>query len=152
MNADRVILVSDIYKVVTELLDSMTNKLFGKYMLTRYLLIYLLREALEADATGKELCKNPSEFLEQRNGRNRLRDALTQVAKPLVRILDNEATRRDKDDADGYFDYKNELKSPQKIQSMRATLIGHYQVVIDNKYAPTFSEAWQRTSTAGKAK
>ncbi|MGA7849886.1 MAG: AIPR family protein [Terriglobales bacterium] len=79
VDADRIVLANDIYNLVVAQLDSMTNNLFGKYGLTRYLIIYLLREALETDDVGKELCKHPSKFLAEPNGRKRLNDVLGKV-------------------------------------------------------------------------
>ena len=49
VTADRIILANDIRNVIVSLIDSMSNQFFGRYTLTRYLLIYLLREALETD-------------------------------------------------------------------------------------------------------
>lgn len=152
MNADRIIFVNELYTIVKGLLGSMANQLFGNYTLTRYLIVYLLREALETDDVGRELCKNPSSFLSQKNGRTKLREALAKVAAPVVRVLDTEATRRSKADADGFFDYKNELKSPEKVRAIRAIVISQYQVLIDNKYSPSFGDAWNGSSAAAKAK
>jgi hypothetical protein len=74
------------------------------------------------------------------------------MAAPLVRILDTEATRRSKSDANGFFDYKNELKSPEKVRAIRAIVISQYQVLIDNKYTPAFSQAWNDSATPVKTK
>jgi hypothetical protein len=153
VNADRIILANDIRNVVVGLLGSMSNELFGTYTLTRYLLIYLLREALETDATGMELCQNPSKFFSAKDGRRRVFDALRKVAVPIVRILDTWATKRNssKDEKD-FFDYKSELKSPRQVQEMRATVISSYQTMVDNKYAPSFSEAWNAPTVTVKEK
>ena len=143
VTADRIILANDIRNTIVGLLDSMSNQLFGRYTLTRYLLIYLLREALETDVTGKELCQDPSKFFGAKEGRKRVCEALKKVATPIVRILDTWATKRtsSKDEND-FFDYKSELKSPRQVQDTRATVISSYQTMVDNKYAPSSSEAW----------
>jgi len=142
VNADRIVLANDLYSIVAGLLDSMQNQLFGKYTLTRYAIIYLVREALETDPSGKELCSNPSGFLKGNGTRERLARALRAVVASIVTLLDKEATRRGANNAE-FFDYKSELKSPRKILDLRAMIIGHYQIVIDSGYAPSFSEAWK---------
>jgi hypothetical protein len=129
----------------------MSNQLFGKYGLTRYLIIYLLREALETDSAGKELCKKPSKFLGEQNGRKRLNEALGKIAASLVRILDGEVTRRNKT-AEVFFDYKSDLKSPKAVEALRATIISQYQIVVDNGYAPGFSDAWKNSALGAKKK
>lgn len=96
---------NDIYRLVVAQLGAMSNQLFGKYGLTRHLIIYLLREALETDAFGKELCKNPSKFLSELNERKRLIEALGKIVASLVRILDGEVTRRNNTSEHNFFDY-----------------------------------------------
>jgi hypothetical protein len=151
VNADRIVLANDIYNIVVSQLDSMSNQLFGKYGLTRYLIIYLIGEALEADSSGRELCKNPSKFLGEPNGRRRLNDVLGKLAAALVRILDGEVTRRGKTD-ETFFDYKSDLKSPKAVEALRATIIGQFQIVVDNGYAPKFSDAWRSSANSTKKK
>jgi hypothetical protein len=146
-------LVNDIRNVVMSLLDTMSNQLFGRYTLTRYLLIYLLREALETDPTGKKFCQDPSKFFAAKDGRKRVCDSLNKVAVPIVRILDTWATKRNSSkDENSYFDYKSELKSPRQVQEVRATVISSYQTMVDNKYAPSFSEAWNGLAVAATVK
>jgi hypothetical protein len=144
VNSDRIILAVTLYDVVASLLESMKNELFGKYALTRYAIIYLVREALETDEAGRELCANPSKFISDAASRARLASALKKVAAPIVKIVDNEATRREKDA--GFFDYKSDLKSPRKLAELRQIVISQYQIVIDNQYAPTFSAAMKKVT------
>jgi AIPR protein len=151
VDADRIVLANDIYNLVVAQLDSMANQLFGKYGLTRYLIIYLLREALETDETGKELCMNPSKFLNEPHGRKRLNEVLGKITASLIRILDGEVTRRNKT-YETFFDYKSDLKSPKAVEALRATIISQYQIVVDNGYAPRFSDAWKASAPAAKKK
>src|SRR5205807_1812707 len=76
VNADRIIATYDIYQCVMSKLDLMRDKLFGWYSLTRYVLLYLIRSALETEALGKAFCDNPSDFLNQPKGRARLNQSI----------------------------------------------------------------------------
>lgn len=153
VDADRIVLANDIYNIVVSRLGSMKNELFGKYSLTRYLVIYFVREALETDQLGKELCVNPSKFLKGKGSRGRVAKAIEKIATAIVKLLDTEATRRSKNGAE-FFDYKSDLKSPTKVEEIKAMIISQFQIVIDNGYAPSFSSAWGQTtkSKAGKRK
>ena len=71
------------------LIDSMSNQLFGWYTLTRYLLIYLLREALETEQVGKELCQNPSNSFAAKDGRKRVNEALKKTAIPIAALRES---------------------------------------------------------------
>ena len=99
---------------------------------------------MEGDNKGKRFCQNPSEF---RNMRDTLRkDIFPPLVKPIIRVLDNEATRRDELE-NGGFDYKRELKSPKAVQEMKGTIISQYQVILDNDYAPSFSKLLEKFSS-----
>ena len=67
VNADRIVILHDLYESVANTMNTMTNRLFGSYKSTRFFLVYLVREALEGDNKGKRFCQNPSEFRNMRD-------------------------------------------------------------------------------------
>lgn len=142
VDAYRVVALHDIFAIVMDKLSLMSNSLFARYSLTRYLLIYLIREALETDATGKEFCANPAGFISNASDRAHFKSCAASICASLVRFLDNEFKRKT---ADGmFYDYKRELKSPKAVQDLAAAIISQYQIVIDNGYAPKFTDEWGR--------
>ena len=78
VNAHRIVAVSDINARVVKCLDDIENRLLASYVLTRYLLLYLVRQALELDDQGKAFCANPYEFLAQTNGLSRIGASLNE--------------------------------------------------------------------------
>lgn len=148
VNADRIVLATIIYGIVVKLLETMKNELFGKYNLTRYLIIYLIREVLDNDEIGKDLCLYPSKYLKADNARVLLTEALAEVATCIVNVLDSEYTRRKK--AEEYYDYKSDLKSPKKVAEISAIIVSQYQTIIGSGYAPSFSKVWQSKSSSKK--
>ena len=151
VNADRIVFLHDIYQIVDGLVKSMQNELFGNYSLTRFLILYLIREALETDSRGKELCQNPGSFLEGGNGREKLAKVIEKtVARPIVNMLDTDVTRRNEE---GFFDYKSDLKSPKKIGEIKAMILSHYKIVISGGYTTSFSQEWDgKTKTKKSAR
>ena len=146
VTADRIVAVNDIYKTIIESLKIVKeeNKLFGSYTLTRFLVLYLVREALETDPVGQQFCEDPSRFMKAENGRNRLTESMGNLVKSVIRPLDNEVARLSK--APEVFDYKRQLKSPKSVGEIKSTVISHYQVILDNGYAPRFSSHWTSKS------
>jgi hypothetical protein len=71
------------------------NELFAFYGLTRFLLLYLLREVLETDVEGKKFCLKPSTFIKQPRGKSRVLECTDTIAQVVVRLLDAEIKRRD---------------------------------------------------------
>ena len=143
VTADRIVVVHDVYATVLSSLAVIKeeNQLFARYTLTRFLLLYLIREALETDNTGRKFCLDPSPFLEEVNGRDRLRVCIKNLVKSVIRPLDNEVSRLNT--PPDVFDYKRQLKSPNAVNELRATVIAHYQVILDNGYADPFSKQWE---------
>jgi len=145
----RIVNTYEIYRVVLSKLGLLENQLFATYSITRFLVLYLLREALEKDETGKEFCLNPAKFLNSAKKRAHLIDCVDKVAQVVVRILDSEVKRRDADPS-APFDFKRELKSPNSVREIRSTIVSHYQIAVDSKLAPTFSEIWKKSRKSAK--
>jgi len=147
ITGDRIVAVHEIYQAAIEQLKAMDNSLFGAYGLTRFLILYLVREALMTDETGNELLQSPSAFITQAKGRSRLRYSVGKLAKTLARLLDKEITRRG---ATEPFDFKRELKSQTAVRELSGTVIAHYKITLDSGYASTFSEIWKESKKAAK--
>lgn len=148
VTADRIVAVNDIYKTITSNLNIFKNenRLFAKYMLTRFLVLYLVREALGTDPVGLDFCLDPSKFMSAENGRARLSKCMDTLVKSVIRPLDNEVVRLSK--SPEVFDYKRQLKSPKFVGEIKSTVISQHEVILDNGYAPRFSEQWDERSTS----
>ena len=146
VNADRLVALFDIDKVIQAELPTMSHDLFADYSLTRYLFHFLTREALDTDITGKELVQNPSIFLAEKNGRRRLTIAITPVVSALIRLTDAELKRREDAEPPEIFDYKKDLKSKGKVGELRSRVIPGYQMAIDAKMAKPFSDLWSESA------
>ena len=146
VNADRLVALFDLDKVIQAELPNMSHDLFADYSLTRYLFHFLTREALDTDTTGKEFVRNPSAFLAEANGRVRLTVALTPVVSALMRLTDAELKRREDAIPPESFDYKKDLKSKGKVGELRSRVIPGYQMAIDAKMAKRFSDHWEESA------
>ena len=146
VTADRIVAVHDIYEAVLSNLDFIKseNRLFARYRLTLFLIMYLVREALDTDEIGRTFSRNPTLFFREKNGRKRLKDCVSNLVKTVIRPLDNEVTRLNRPPQ--VFDYKRRLKSSKAVDELCATVIGHYQVILDNGYAEPFSKQWESTA------
>ena len=58
--------------------------MFWKYILTRYLMLYLLREILESDDQGIQIIENPSNAMRCENQRLRFRECIKSMLGDLV--------------------------------------------------------------------
>ncbi len=126
----------------------MEDKAVGRYSLTRFLLHYLLREVLELDKNdGISFCRRPSDFVNEKDGRARLKAAIEPVVKGLVNSVDADLKRRRTEEGDT-FDHKKDLKSPKKVADIRSKVIPFYQMALESKFTRPFSELWRQPAKA----
>ena len=148
VTADRVVTVYEIYEAAREQSSVIENELFSKYGLTKFLLLYLVREALQTSDAGNNLIMQPSvSSSSQPKGRRRLRRSIAALAKIVARILSKEVDRREKSMQDtsqaaGPFDFKRELKSTNTVRALQSTVIAQYQNSVDNEFVPSFDRLW----------
>jgi hypothetical protein len=141
--ADRIVALWDIDQVIVSALSAMEDKAVARYSLTRFLFHYLLREVLELDKNdGINFCRRPSEYVNDKNGRARLKESLEPVVKALVSSVDADLKRRRSEEGD-MFDHKKDLKSPKKVADIRSKVIPFYQMALESKFTRSFSELWK---------
>ena len=140
VNGDRIIALADIDALIRDRRPVMEHKAFAFYSLTPFLLLYLLREALETDEIGLAFCKNPSEFIDVPNGRLRIKHSIDPIITALMRIVD--AYLKQQEDLDTEFDYRKDLKSVNKVRDIRAMVIPFYRTMIDSGFTKPFSSLW----------
>lgn len=145
VDADRVVAVADIDKVIRSQRTRMADKKFAAYSLTPYLFLYLLREVLETDELGLKFCQSPSEFMTAPDGRNRLKHSITRSVSALMRIMDAYLKQQEKTKTG--FDYKKDLKSPTRVGAITTFVIPQYQIAIDSEFARPFSDEWQHSES-----
>lgn len=148
VNADRAVFAYDAFKTVLEKLDLMEDQLFATYTLTRWLVLYLTREALMTDDTGRQLHANPSTFFSEPNGRERVRKCVASVIQKIVRLLNGEVKRL-QGNPEEFFDHKKELKSREFVQALAAKLIPHYQAILDTLPDESFGKLWEASKKPG---
>jgi hypothetical protein len=141
VTADRIVILYDILQFINEMRKTkLEYRLVANYPLTKFFLIYLSRLALEIDDKGKEFINNPSKFLKQPKGRERLKYCFEKIVETLS-IHFNSAVKR-KIEQDGYFEYKTELKKPTLVKNLGSQLLEFYEIAISSGYAPSFSQLW----------
>ena len=146
VNAHRIIAVSNIAEHMTACLDDIGNRLLASYGLTRYFLLYLVRQALELDDEGKAFCANPHKFLAQTNGRSRIGVCAERIIKDIV--IDLNAEVKEREEARNPLDYKRELKSPNAVRDLARSIIPQYQKAVSRGRASSFGKEWQDSVAA----
>ncbi|MEA9589632.1 AIPR family protein [Xanthomonas sp. WHRI 10064A] len=135
VNAWRIASISVIFDAVNKAMSGIDNKLVASYTLTTYFLMYLLRQALEVDAEGKQFCRNP-EAIAKEIGFDNLFLLAQKITADLV--IDLNAEIKDRSNSDHPFDYKRELKSLTAVRALAREIIPSYEKAIKRDRATSF--------------
>jgi hypothetical protein len=157
VTADRIVALNDILLSVVERLKRFENEMFAEYGLTKYLLLYLVSEALETDPLGKAFCVDPAAFMHEPNGRERLKYAMNILIEAVGGSLDTEITLRNEPVElthlfEGFkeaepFDYKRQLKNPRPVRELRSRVISDYQFLVV-RHKQNFTHWWNESEQA----
>jgi len=144
VTAGRIVAVSDLQTAIQQCMSDIENRMLASYRLCEYLLLYLLRSALELDEAGCKLCATPEAFISETNGRARLRACAERIIKDI--IIDLNAEVRERAQAGNPFDYKRELKSPKAVRELERGIIPQYQKAVSRRRACSFGDEWQNSA------
>ena len=140
VNSHRVVAMVDLSAAIISASVAIENRLIANYRLTRYFLMYLLRQALETDHEGRRFCMDPSLFLSAQNGREKLCRSIEPVLTDLV--IDFNAELREREEARNPFDYKREFKSANSVRELSRVIIPQYQKAVQRNRATAFGAEW----------
>jgi hypothetical protein len=142
VNADRIIVAQDLYEIVTDSLPKISHQLMARYRLTRFFLLFLLRQALEQDVIGSDFCRNPGIFLHESRGRIRL--CFNKVLNDI--IIDLNAEINEREENKNPIDYKRELKSPSAVRAFEKSIISSYKKGVARRRASAFGMEWKESA------
>jgi hypothetical protein len=127
----RIIFLWRLSELVSEALDQMTDRRVASYRLTRYFLLYCLREILSESRFGKQLIRNPEAYLGHKTW-GKISKFIEALLVGLVTDFEDEIAPDDIEEDDDEeedaadFDYKAELKSPNRVPVLARSLVKSY--------------------------
>ena len=114
------------------------NTLFGKYALTRYLLMYVVRELLEEDAVGAEAIGSPDKFVRSEDNRAKFRKCIRTLLNDVVIDINAEVKEYGND-----FDYRGKLREEAWVTDLVKTMVTDYRKQVARERIPSFSQDWE---------
>lgn len=140
VDANRIFALHELYETAIEALDKLDNKLMAKYSLTKYFFLYLVREALESDETGRKFIRNPEQFIATAAKMKHLNQCLANISIDLAIDLNAEVKGREEEGKP--VDYKRELKSPTAARALAKGIMPQYKKAVERKRVSSFSDEW----------
>ena len=104
VTADRIIICHLMAKIIQKESEKIKNTLFGKYVLTKFAILYILRLILEADIVGKAAIQTPSAFVRKKADRQHFETCIQRLVADIIVDVNGEV-----DETGEEFDYRGKL-------------------------------------------
>lgn len=139
VTADRIVMLHIIREEIDRITKEQSeNRLFWKYLLTRYLMLYLVSEILESDEQGRQIINVPENVMRCESGRSRFRKCMRTLLGDLVVDLNHEA----KDEGEN-FDYRGKLRDEKWVKNLcKEVAVDHQKLVIRGR-VESFADEWK---------
>ena len=139
VNADRIVFCHTLMCCIQDATHKLNNQLFGKYALTRYALLYILRLILEEDEIGKDMISTPRRYVRDATAQQRLRECLKSIVNDIIIDVNGEVEPFGDD-----FDYRDKLRDSQWIQTMAQAVVGNYLKLVQRGRIQSLTAEWKK--------
>lgn len=147
VTADRIILCQVIMEAIEEEIEGLDNKLFAKYVLTCYLLLYIVRAILENDPLASDVLTKPGIFVRREQDRNRFRECVRSIIGDIIADINAEV----KNYGDS-FDYRDKLRDSEWVKKLASEIVKTYTKLVNRKTIIPFHEEWEAGGSAEATK
>ena len=138
VTADRIVCYHLMAKIIKSRSGGINNTLFGKYALTKFAILYILRNIFESDNAGKDLIQMPSKFVRNKKDRQNFEACVLQIVNEIIVDLNGEVDEIGED-----FDYREKLRNSDWVKDIAKKVVGsHIKLVMRNRI-PSFEAAWK---------
>jgi hypothetical protein len=137
VNADRIVACHVCMQVIAANRNALKNKLFGKHVLTKFLLLYILRHIFEVDPIGKKFVKDPSVFVRKDTKRKHFQKCVEALVKDIVIDVNAEVEALGDD-----FDYRGKLRDESWVKDLKKAVVTSYEKGVARNRITSFEEQW----------
>lgn len=137
VTADRIVMLRIIYNVICSQLVNIKEDLLAQYMLTRYMLMYILREMLSEDEMFNEIILHPEDYVRDEGTSDMFARTVTLFIGDIIIDLNEESKEFEED-----FDYRRKVKSAEWVKDLTKTIQKGYQKNVKRGKSATFASEW----------
>jgi hypothetical protein len=142
ITAHRILMLYLIDEIISSKLPTIANKLVAKYALTRFAIIYILRQIFESDTKGKELLLSPEKFVANFVDRTDFIEAATTIIEDIIIDFNGEVQNLGED-----FDYKSKLRDEVWIKKLSQEIVSSYLKQVNRGRIDSFEIEWNNKIT-----
>lgn len=137
VTADRIILCRIIADSVDAALPKLTNGLVAKYVLTRYMMLYFVRNILGKDELWPDVNTTPQKFVRTDASRQLFRKCIDNIVSDLITDVNAEIDGVGED-----FDYRGKLRDSDWVEALNKNVVGDHVKLVARKKIQSFKEDW----------
>ena len=141
VTADRIVLCQVIINEITAALPTIQNQLIARYVLIRYLLLYVVREVMENDEVGRQMIAAPANFVRDPSTRARSAKCIRTIVGDLITDFNGEMS-----DVREASDYRDSLRDTKWVVNLRKTLVSGYQKQVQRQRIDSLSQEWEKSA------
>jgi hypothetical protein len=143
VNADRIIFLYTLNDIVEKSIPKIQNASFAKYSLTRYAILFIIRNILENDTIGKNIIENPKDYVRNSNSRDIFIKSVRMLIEDIMIDINGEIEELGEN-----FDYKSSLRDENWVKELSTKITASYLKLTNRGRISTFSEDFEKTRQA----
>ena len=133
----RIVFCHELFRQIHNRVDQLKNQLVGKYVLTQFFLLYVLRRVFDSESFGAKLIKEPEFFVNTEAQIIKLRKFIGQLLDGLMIDLNLET-----ENLGDEFDYRGKLREKEFINKLSNDLLSSYLKDIKRGKALPLQSLW----------
>lgn len=141
VTADRIVFCEVIADAIDAALPNIKNQLFARYVLTRYLLVYVVRTILENDDLASELLGNPATFVRGSADRDKFGKCIARIVGDVVIDLNAEV-----DEFSDDFDYRDKLRDQPWVAELSKKIATDHLKLVKRGRITSFAQDWRQAA------
>jgi hypothetical protein len=142
VNSDRIVFCHKLMGCIEEATGKLKNQLFGKYTLTRYALLYILRLILEEDEIGRKMLLSPGDFIRNHPTQQLLMKFMKSIINDIIIDVNGEVDPLGDD-----FDYRDKLRDDVWVKNLARSVVGNYLKLVERGRIQSLKLEWVKATT-----
>lgn len=139
VTAHRILMLDLVDKIIISKLPTLKNQLVAKYALTRFAILFILRQIFENDNKGKELLVSPELFVKDLKDRQDFIDSTSTIINDIIIDFNGEVENLGED-----FDYKSKLRDENWIKKLSQEIVSSYLKQVSRQRIESFENEWNK--------
>lgn len=137
--ADRIVMLDVIMEAIDSAIPKIENQLFGRYALARFLILYVVREILEADGMLNDISRDPGAFVKDSQDRTNFRECIDLLVNDIVGDLNDELKTVEEN-----FDYRGKMRDQAWGQTLSRRIVADHRKIVSRGLMPSFKQEWEK--------